>query len=109
MKKVCFISGPVTGHDYEEVKKRFNDAEKELLDKGYLVVNPVSFVPAGTAWYEAMNLCIEQLHKCNVIYFLNGWFYSSGSIYELDVATSMGIERMFQDKKLNDLINDVKP
>ena len=105
MKKV-FLSGPVTDHDYEVVKKRFNDAEKELLDQGYQVVNPVSLVPAGTEWYEAMNLCIEQLHKCDVIYFLNGWFYSRGSVYELDVATGMGLERMFQDKKLNDLIND---
>jgi hypothetical protein len=99
MKKV-FLSGPVTGLDYEQVKKNFNQAEQLFLDKDYQVMNPVTFVPAGEDWNKAMRRCLVAISSCNTIYLLKGFEGSRGSTLELVIAHELEMEVIFEDQDL---------
>lgn len=96
MKRV-FISGPVTGLDYEKVVQDFNAAEQLLLNKGYQVMNPITFVPAGEEWIPAMRRCLVALSKCDVICFLPGFNTSEGSLFEFSIAHKLKMDVMFED------------
>ena len=95
MKKI-FLSGPVAGMIYADAVKDFNDAEKLLQDKGYQVINPVSFIHPDSDWAEAMRLCIKELKKCDAIYMLKGYENSKGASVEHCIARELNLEVIYQ-------------
>lgn len=96
MKKI-FISGQVTGlENYQEVKARFANVEQRLRDMGYQVFNPCRYVAEGTEWTEAMCICIGLLVKCDVIYMLQGYQSSSGARFELETASRLQKEILYE-------------
>jgi hypothetical protein len=96
MKKV-FISGPVTGLDYQEVKRRFDRAEQKLLMLGYQVFNPMTFVKPTNDWVTAMKKCLKILSLCDSIYMLKGFQTSRGSMIEFKISYDLEYEIMFED------------
>jgi hypothetical protein len=95
MKKV-FLSGPVTGLDYDQVVNNFKAAELKLMDKGYQVLSPVNFVPPGEDWHKAMRRCIRILSVCDAIYVLEGAECSLGATLEREIAIALEFEIMFE-------------
>lgn len=96
-KKKVYISGAIEHHDLKERKEIFRAAEVYLALAGYEVINPFNNgVPQTAHWREHMRVDIGLLIGCDCIYMLRGWELSKGCKLELDVASSCGIEVMFQ-------------
>lgn len=96
-KKKVYISGAIEHHDLKERKEIFRAAEVDLVLAGYEVINPFNNgVPQTAHWREHMRVDIGLLLGCDCIYMLRGWELSKGCKLELDVASSCGIDVMFQ-------------
>lgn len=83
-----YVSGAITGTtDY---KKRFKKAEKELLKKGYEVINPVNIAEnlPPLKYYEYLTIDLNLLSICDAIYMLEGWQNSNGAIMEYRIASA---------------------
>jgi hypothetical protein len=88
-----FISGKVTGEDYDQCFKKFAQAEIRLTDMGYNVFNPMREVPRDASWSESMKICIPGLVTCTHIHALDqDWYRSAGAQIEMMVAEVMGIQ-----------------
>lgn len=91
-----YISGPVTGID--DYMERFSNAEKELKEQGFSVVNPakvLSQMPADTTSYEEyMQMSMMMLSMCSHIYMLKGWEKSTGANREYGYALATDITIM---------------
>lgn len=99
-----YLSGPITGYDLEERKQAFENARKEILDfcerrdeksGGHTeveVFSPPHAYKEGMTYEEIMRYDIEQLLKCDLIVFLNGWQDSRGCKAEREVAKVCGIK-----------------
>ena len=93
-----YISGKITGTtDYME---RFANAEKELTEKGYIVVNPAKVnaqLPPDTSYRFYMSMSITMLSYCDEIYMLQGWELSNGANQEYKYAMDNNIRVHFQE------------
>ena len=83
----------MTGLDYDEAKKAFDDAEEAIrwkYDREVEVINPMSFCNKGEDWNHAMRKCIVQLMECNYIHMLPGFEKSVGARLEMTIAQKLG-------------------
>lgn len=97
MKKV-YISGAIAHYDMAERKATFAAAARKLSEEGYFPVNPFdNGLPQPGDWREHMRVDIGMLVECDCIYMLKDWWLSKGAKLELDVASSCGLEVMFED------------
>lgn len=97
-KEKVYISGAIAHHDLEERKRTFKTAEESLRAFGYEPVNPFDNGVSDEAhWREHMRADIRLLMDCDLIYMLKGWELSKGAKLELDVASSCGIEVLFEN------------
>lgn len=94
MTQKVYIAGKVTGEDYEETLHKFKEWEILLNDKGYITVNPTKLVPKDTEWKRAMRTCISELMKCDLIFLLPDWTESKGTLIELELAATFGINML---------------
>lgn len=82
-----YLSGSITGTtDYLD---RFEKAEKELTEKGYVVINPAkvnAMMPVETTYEEYMKMSMTMLDMCDYIYMLKGWQQSRGANREYGYA-----------------------
>lgn len=82
-----YISGPITGvQDYME---KFEAAEKELIEKGFTVVNPAKInygMPDDMTYEEYMEIDIRLIDLCDAIYMIRGWEMSRGANREYGYA-----------------------
>ncbi len=97
MKKRVYISGPISGHDKEESKARFQRAEYELISKGYEVFNPMmNGLPFNAPTSKHMLVDLNELTRVDkpydVIYLMKGWNHSAGCWTEFKVALAIGLE-----------------
>ena len=100
MRPKVYISGAIAHHKIEERKATFAQAACELSERGFEPVNPFeNGVPEDAHWKEHMKADIGMLVGCDYIYMLRGWELSKGAKLEFDVASSSGINVMFQDQK----------
>ncbi len=96
-KEKVYISGAIAHHDIEERRRAFGDAARFLVLKGFEPVNPFdNGLPEDADWLEHMRADMALLIGCDRIYMLGGWEKSKGAKLELDVASSCGIEVMFE-------------
>lgn len=89
-----YIAGKVTGRDYEEARKQFDDRANELERMGYAVYNPMDMVAPGTCWQQAMRICLHFLPMADYIDLLPGWASSEGALMEFYIASKLGIKRL---------------
>jgi nucleoside 2-deoxyribosyltransferase len=87
--KKIYIAGKVSGLTEEYCKKRFGQAKKFLIQKGYEAVSPIEHTNADTEYKKCMYICVKLLKDCDGIYFLSNWQNSNGAKIEFQVATIM--------------------
>ena len=105
---MIYISGPMSkieNMNYPE----FNRVAAGLRAAGHEVFNPaeVEFDKTGMSeWgiYEKyMDLDLEGLEKCNIIYLLKGWEYSPGARTELKRAIELKLKIIQQGEFIGGL------
>ena len=97
MKKKVYISGAIAHYDLDERKQAFDHAARYLSIKGYEPINPFeNGISQEAHWKEHMRVDIGLLLTCDYIYTLRGWELSKGAKLELDVASSCGIQVLFE-------------
>lgn len=87
-----YISGPILGHEYEERKRRFLEAQRALACKGFVGVNP--FENGCGRWESVMTHTRANLIamlRCEGVLMLDGWEESAGATTEHEVARLCGI------------------
>ena len=94
-----YISGKITGLEYQEAYKIFEDAEKEVKNMGGVPVNPMKLEHKPNAdWYDFMEKDIAELLRCEGIYMLENWGNSKGARIEYNIAREMDLKIVFQSK-----------
>lgn len=97
MKKKVYISGAIAHYDLDERRAAFDHAARYLSIKGYEPINPFeNGISQEAHWKEHMRVDIGLLLTCDYIYMLRGWELSKGAKLELDVASSCGIQVLFE-------------
>ncbi|MCM1334187.1 MAG: DUF4406 domain-containing protein [Bacteroides sp.] len=90
-----YLSGKITGTD--DYVERFAEAEREMREAGYEVLNPVTEcakLPEETTWSEYMRVCIALLTQADAIYRLKDWRESIGAWLEFEVASALELKIM---------------
>lgn len=91
-----YISGKISGLDFEEVKAKFAEAEELLTAIGIEAVNPLkNGLPVDDAWIKHLCKDIEVLNDCDSIYMMDGWQDSVGACIEYDFAVRTGKTVLF--------------
>ena len=112
MKRRIYISGPMTGIDPREYRRRFREAETILRRHGYGCINPCRVWPCRFPWlYRLMNALLGRrltyavilaydllllMTRADGIAMLPGWQASRGAQIENYVARHfpmMGISK----------------
>lgn len=94
--KRLYIAGKVTGEDYDFCFRKFKAAEELMDSVGFIVFNPMKFIPKDADWKSAMQVCIATLMQMDVVYALKDWHYSKGAKLELKIAEAFNIEIIYQ-------------
>lgn len=92
-----YISGGISGTN--DFQSRFEEAETELKELGYSVVNPAkinALLPEDTTWEEYMKMSLCVLEMCDYIYMLKNWENSKGACMEMKKALESNITLLFQ-------------
>lgn len=98
-KNRCYLSGPISGKDFEERKKAFKAAQVMLEAAGYEVVNPMeNGLPLNATTVQHMKRDIQLLIECECIFMMDQWNHSQGCYTEFIVATAIGCEVIFESK-----------
>lgn len=96
--RVTYISGPISGYDYEERLRAFEKAADYIRDKGDRPVNPMeNGLPRDAKTADHMRADFRLLLNCDSAYFLRGWAKSAGCKSEYMIAVDCGIEVMFEE------------
>ena len=118
MTKKAYIAGPVSSVSHAEAKQRFGAKERELLRRGYQVVNPVDYVavknikremaglpPLDDGQYRKplMSYCVSLLAMCDEVHLLRNWQYSQGACIEQKVAELLGKEIVYPEGEMLDV------
>lgn len=93
-----YLSGKISGI-VEEAKERFSDAQRELEEKGYSVINPMK-IPHyhDNSWHSYMREDVKALCDSDAIYMLSNWTDSKGAIIEHTIAMYLGLKVFYQEK-----------
>ena len=96
MKKKIYISGPISGYDYEERKQTFAMAKKMLELSDYEVYSPMeNGCPPNATTHQHMRADIKMLVQCDEIFLLEKWNHSAGCFVEFMVAVAIGCRLQF--------------
>ena len=93
MNNKIYLSGPISGLPYDEMKAAFSKAENAIRERyGALVdiVNPTKLVNIKSEWKDAMRVCISALMECNYIHMLPGSEKNEGARLEFTIASKLG-------------------
>lgn len=100
-----YIAGKMTGLEVEEIMRRFNSAEKFLIDKGYAVMNPAVLWnlgdPSGFNNDEYLEINFAMIDLCDVLVVLPGFEGSYGTTKEIEHAMSYNIPVYYLDEEYN--------
>lgn len=98
-KKYCYISGKISGLPLEEVKAKFEEAEKEVIKLGYKAINPTKNGVESENWGDHMVEDVRNLNRSQAVYFLRDWEKSSGALIEHQFAVNSGKLMIYQPEK----------
>lgn len=96
-----YISGKVTGLNYEATVDKFALAQARLMHRhpNAIIENPIAItahIPQSEKWQTFMRECIKVLTQCTHIYMLPCWTDSHGAALELQVARACGLTIIFE-------------
>jgi hypothetical protein len=96
MAKV-YISGAITGLEYDAAFQNFENAEQEVKEMGGVPINPMKLDHKKKSdWYDFMEKDIAALLRCEGIYMLKNWGKSKGARCEYVLAKELGLNVVFQ-------------
>jgi hypothetical protein len=91
-ERLIYISGKISGDPL--YKQKFNDAEEELINAGYIVCNPARYAPCDVEWSKAMRMVVAIMLQCGGVALLPDWEESRGAKIEERLARDTGIETL---------------
>lgn len=97
-KIIIYIAGKMTGLP-DLGREKFNAAEKDLRELGYIVLNPAC-LPVGLPSEGYLPICLAMLEQADGIYLLNNWTDSPGARLEKAYAEYQG-KAIFYEKEEN--------
>ena len=104
-----YISGKITGLPANQVRAKFNSAEKHLASIGYKTVNPLNNgLTSEHTWAEHMVEDIRLLFDCDAIYLLSDWLDSRGALIEKHIAEILGLKMFSQSQDVSEAENKAK-
>lgn len=74
-----YLAGKITGD--ANYKNKFARAEAELINDGYIVLNPAS-LPEGLSKGEYMQICLKMIDVADAVVFLTDYADSKGALLE---------------------------
>ena len=93
MRKVVFLSGPISSDNVEQIAQHlhaFAEAENRLTRAGFAVINPAADWPAcgfgGVTYEDFMEKDEALIWRSDIFCQLEGWEDSKGSMRELGWA-----------------------
>ncbi|HSW65208.1 MAG TPA: DUF4406 domain-containing protein [Dissulfurispiraceae bacterium] len=90
-----YLSGPITGIESKSAPM-FSEAENDLTQQGYHVVNPWKLDHThDQKWENYMATDITALLECDCICMLPGWEHSRGARLELAIAMNRGMSYIY--------------
>ena len=91
-KDGIYISGGITGRDWNDVKRHFLAAEENIntIWPHRTIYNPVAH-SSQDSWEDYMRVSLMDLMHCSMIYMLNGWEKSRGACLERNIAFELGL------------------
>lgn len=99
MKKKIYISLPISHYDLEE-RRAYAQRVEDVLAHFYEVVNPLkNGLTAEADWREHMRVDLRNLLECDAIFMCREFETSKGCKLEWDVATTVGMEVIYEDVK----------
>ena len=94
-----FISGPISGMP-DHNRMAFICAENRLWLQGHAVMNPVRLQPSNPDAFtheDYVHICLAMLQRCDAIYLLKGWQWSTGACAEYGAALKTGKWIFFEE------------
>lgn len=99
MKKKIYISLPISHYDLEE-RRAYAQNVEDALGHFYEVANPLkNGLPAEANWREHMKIDLKNLLECDAIFMCRDFDKSKGCKLEWEVATTVGMEVLYEDVK----------
>lgn len=98
--KTVYIAGKITGDDQYE--KKFETAEKLLLDRGWRVMNPAK-LPDDLEYEKYFPINAAMLDGADAIYLLRDYKESPGAMRELIYAGKRNIEIILEEGEKDEL------
>ena len=87
-----YISGKITGLPYDEVVRKFGEAERRIHATQNIPVNPLrNGVHISADWVKHMEADIRMLMTCDAILLLPDWKDSPGARIEKTIAEGMNL------------------
>lgn len=77
-----FISGKISGLEYNVAYGKFSNAERMLQQMGYATVNPMKICKRNWCWLRCMIKCLWAIMWCKKVYQLPDWKDSKGARIE---------------------------
>lgn len=99
-----YISGPITGRDYDDVLLNFRKAAETVSNIGLIPVNPTTWwgrlhwIFIRFPYSLQMTICIWYLHRCQVIFLMDSWEQSRGAKLEKAFADFWGIPSLIDEE-----------
>ena len=104
-KRRVYISGRISGLDYNYVLLKFAACEEALKSVGYEPANPLkNGLPSSASWKEHMRADIALLKTCDYIYLQRDFIMSRGAMIELFLAIRWGKSIIMSDQLANDIV-----
>lgn len=86
-KEYCYISGKISPLTKEQVREKFEIAEKEVRVLGYIPVSPLNNGVDDDNWIDNIAACLVQMKPCKAVYFLRDFLDDSdGAFIEATTA-----------------------
>jgi len=120
VRRLCYISGPITDPDLSKLAanlQAFTNAENYLWREGFAALNPASDWAAYCLGGITYEMCIERdvtlLHAVAAVdganWQLPGWKTSQGAVTEYHICRDLGIPCVEADEgigRLHDVLRD---
>lgn len=102
MFKYVYLSGPISGQNYEERFKAFEEKEEMFKKLGFKVFNPMkNGLPADSTTHQHMRRDFSVLTNEEIpishIFMMEKWTHSAGCWKEFETAVSCGITVIFEE------------